>query len=72
LPQNVQVVLGVGAPQAAYDVIQTARTGADGTLRAAIRVPDWAGDLKRMVLVVAAEDGSWSVRSEPLVTGTRL
>jgi LysM repeat protein len=73
LPQNAQVVLGAGAPQAAYDVVQTARTGSDGTLRAAVRVPDWAGDMRRVVLVVAAEDGSWSVRSGPVqVTGTRL
>lgn len=73
LPQNAQVVLGAGAPQAAYDVVQTARTASDGTLQAAVRVPDWAGDMRRVVLVVAAEDGSWSVRSEPVqLTGTKL
>lgn len=73
LPADAAVVVGGGAPHSAYEVLDRARTTADGTLQAAVRIPDWAGDHERFVLTVAAPDGSWKVRSAPFqVTGTRL
>lgn len=73
LPHNAQVVIGAGRPQAAYDVVQTARTGPDGSLNLELRLPDWTSDMGRVVLVVAAEDGAWALRSEPVrIAGTKL
>jgi LysM repeat protein len=66
LPGDTQVVLGAGRPQAAYEVLERARTAADGTLRASVRIPEWAADAKRVVVVVAGEQGGWKVRSEPV------
>jgi hypothetical protein len=66
LPGDTQVVLGAGRPQAAYQVLERARTAADGTLRAAVRIPEWAADAQRVVIVVAGEKGGWKVRSEPV------
>jgi hypothetical protein len=73
LPENTQVSVGAGAPQGAYDVVQTARTDAAGTLKLAVRMPDWVAELRSVVVLVAAQDGSWSIRSEPVrVTGAKL
>lgn len=73
LPESTQVSVGAGAPQGAYEVVQTARTDADGTLKLAVRMPDWVADLRSVAVVVAAQDGSWSIRSEPVrVTGAKL
>ncbi len=73
LPSDAAVVIGGGAPRSAYEVLDRARTTADGTLQAAVRIPEWAGDRERFVLTLSAPDGSWKVRSAPFqVTGTRL
>ncbi|MBD2750847.1 LysM peptidoglycan-binding domain-containing protein [Microvirga sp. BT688] len=73
LPADAAVVIGGGASRAAYEVLDRARTSANGTLQATVRIPDWAGDRERFVLTVAAPDGSWRVRSAPFqVTGTKL
>jgi hypothetical protein len=73
LPRDTAVVIGAGRPQSAYQVIERAKTGPDGTLRASVRIPDWAGEADRFVIVVAAESSEWTLRSEPIqVTGTRL
>ena len=73
LPTDAAVVNGGGVPRAAYEVLDRARTTADGTLQATVRIPEWAGDRERLVLTVAAPDGSWKVRSAPFqVIGTRL
>ena len=73
LPRDTNVVIGAGRPQAAYQVIERAKTGSDGTLRTSLRIPDWAGEADRLVIVVAAEDSEWTLRSQPIrVTGTRL
>jgi murein DD-endopeptidase MepM/ murein hydrolase activator NlpD len=73
LPRDTNVVVGAGRPQAAYQVIERAKTGSDGTLRTSVRIPDWAGEADRLVIVVAAENSDWILRSQPIrVTGTRL
>jgi LysM repeat protein len=73
LPGDTPVVLGAGQPQAAFEIIERARTGPDGTLRAALRVPEWAADANRVVIVVAVEGGDWKLRSEPVrVIGPKL
>jgi hypothetical protein len=62
-----------GAPRAAHEVLDRARTTTDGTLQAIIQVPDWAGTEKRFVFVIIGTDPDWKARSSPFeITGTRL
>jgi murein DD-endopeptidase MepM/ murein hydrolase activator NlpD len=73
LPANTGVVIGGGAPRTAYEVLQQAKTGADGTLQATVRIPDWSTGQERFVVTVAAEETEWKVRSVPFqITGTKL
>jgi hypothetical protein len=73
LPKEVPVRIGLGGLQSAYEVVDRARTEADGSLRVTIPVPDWAGDKDRIVFVVAGENDDWKVRTAPFrVTGTTL
>ena len=73
LPSDAPVAIGAGRRQAAYEIIERARTASDGTLRMSVRVPDWAADMRQVAIVVAAENGEWSVRSEPItVAGSKL
>jgi hypothetical protein len=73
LPKDSQILIGVGAPQAAYEVVERVRSGPDGEARVDLRVPDWAADLNRIVVTVTDETQSWKVRSGAImVTGTRL
>lgn len=72
LPADTPVVIGAGRPQAAYEVLQNARTSSNGTLQVAVRVPDWAADATRLTIVVAAEGGDWTIRSQPIrLTGAK-
>ncbi|WP_414476032.1 LysM peptidoglycan-binding domain-containing protein [Microvirga sp. M2] len=72
LPPDTPVVIGASRPQAAYEVLQNARTSSDGSLQMIIRIPDWAADTPRLAIVVAAENGDWSIRSQPIrVTGSK-
>jgi hypothetical protein len=72
LPPNTPVIIGAGRPQAAYEVIDQARTGSDGTLQTSIWIPDWAMD-NRLAVVVAAQNDEWRIRSKPIdVTGAKL
>jgi LysM repeat protein len=73
LPRNAPVVIGAGPPRQAYDVLDRARTRADGTLQATVQVPEWADAGKPLVFVIAGADGDWTTRS-PLfqVSGTKL
>ncbi len=73
LPADTAVVIGGGAPRTAYEALQQARTSADGTLQATVRVPDWSTGQERFVVTVAAEEAEWKVRSAPFqITGTKL
>lgn len=73
LPADTAVVIGGGAPRTAYEVLQQAKTTADGTLQATVRIPDWSTSQERFVLAVAAEEAEWKVRSAPFqITGTKL
>jgi LysM repeat protein len=73
LPSDTPVVIGAGRRQSAYEIIERARTSSDGTLRMNVRVPDWTTDMRQLVVIVAAENSEWSVRSDPItVTGSRL
>jgi hypothetical protein len=73
LPADTAVVIGGGAPRTAYEVLQQAKTSADGTLHATIRVPDWSTGQERFVVIVAVEEAEWKVRSAPFqITGTKL
>jgi LysM repeat protein len=73
LPADTAVVIGGGAPRTAYEVLQQARTSADGTLQASVRIPDWSTGQERFVVTVAAEEAEWKVRSAPFqITGTKL
>lgn len=70
LPANTPLVVGGGQRGAAYEVLDSVRTGGDGTAQAMVRVPDWAGTTGQFVFVVASLDPSVTARSEPfLVTG---
>ena len=73
LPADTAVVIGGGAPRTAYEVLQQARTSADGTLQASVRIPDWSIGQERFVVTVAADEAEWKVRSAPFqITGTKL
>jgi hypothetical protein len=73
LPADTAVVIGGGAPRTAYEVLQQARTSADGTLQATVRIPDWSTGQERFVVTFAAEEAEWKVRSAPFqITGTKL
>lgn len=68
LPANAPVILGGGAPGAAYEALDSALTGGDGAVQATVRVPAWAAG--PFVFVVAGPDRGVLARSEPfLVTG---
>lgn len=72
LPPDTPVVIGAGRPQAAYEVLKNARTSSDGSLQVSVRMPDWAADTPRLAVVVAAENGDWTIRSQPIrVTGAK-
>jgi LysM repeat protein len=73
LPANTAVIIGGGAPRTAYEVLQQAKTGADGTLQSTVRIPDWSTGQERFVVTVAPEGAEWKVRSAPFqITGTKL
>lgn len=65
LPANASVVIGGGPPRTAYEVLERARTTADGTLDVAVRVPGWAADAGSFVFVVAGGERRVRVRSDP-------
>ena len=67
LPANTPVILGGGTPGAAYEVLDSALTGDDGTLQATVRVPGWAGGAGPFVFVVASTGSGVLARSEPFV-----
>jgi hypothetical protein len=72
LPPDIPVVIGAGRPQAAYEVLEKARTSSGGSLQLTVQIPDWAADTSRLAIVVAAESGDWTIRSEPIqVTGSK-
>lgn len=71
LPANAPVILGGGNRGAAYEVLDSALTDGDGTLRATVRVPGWAGVAEPFVFVVAGPERGVVARSEPFsVTGS--
>jgi hypothetical protein len=73
LPSDTTVIVGAGRPQAAFEIVERARTSADGTLQVSIRIPDWAAEARHLTIVVAAEDDSWRIRSQPItVMGAKL
>lgn len=67
LPANTPVILGGGGQGAAYEVLDSALTGGDGTLRATVRVPAWAGRDAPFVFVVAGTERGVLARSGPFV-----
>ncbi len=70
LPADAPVVIGVGAPRSAYEVLDRARTSGDGTVLATVPVPAWADGTGRLVFVVASPERGLKVRSGPFeVTG---
>lgn len=72
LPPDAPVAIGAGRPQAAYEVLQSARASSNGTVQVTVRVPEWAADATRLAIVVAAESGDWTIRSQPIqVTGSK-
>ncbi len=72
LPPDAPVAIGAGRPQAAYEVLQSARASSNGTVQVTVQVPDWAADATRLAIVVAAESGAWTIRSQPIqVTGSK-
>jgi len=73
LPADTAVVIGGGAPRTAYEVLQQARTSANGTLQASVRIPDWSTGQERFVVTIAADEAEWKVRSAPFqITGAKL
>lgn len=64
LPANTPVILGGGGPGTAYEVLDSALTGADGELQATIRVPGWVA-AGPFVFVVAGTGRGVPARSEP-------
>lgn len=66
LPPDTPIALGIGRPQAAYEIVEQVRTKADGTLERNVPIPDWAARMSRITVVVAAENGEWSIRSQPV------
>jgi LysM repeat protein len=64
LPPNAPVTIAGGPPRSAHEILDRARTSSDGTLQATVRVPEWAGDHRRFVFVVANADGTLRARSQ--------
>jgi LysM repeat protein len=70
LPPNATVAIGAGRPRSAFEVLERARTSADGTLQVSVRAPDWASDANRYVFVVTNPERGLTARSAPFqVTG---
>jgi len=60
LPADQPAVIAGGTPGTAFSVLEETRTGQDGTLRAAIIIPDdLPQDAGSYQISVRAEDGSW-------------
>ena len=73
LPPDRPVAIGGGAPRSAYEVLDNARTTAEGTFQASVKIPEWASDYDRFVLTIADTEGEWKVRSAPFqITGGKL
>lgn len=66
LPANQPVVIGVGQPQSAYEVLSHDRTDAKGRLTTKLELPGWAAAWPRATVVVASEKGDQTIRSKPL------
>ncbi|WAJ29551.1 LysM peptidoglycan-binding domain-containing protein [Antarcticirhabdus aurantiaca] len=65
LPTQSTVRINVGPAGAASQEVAEARTGADGTLRQSVPLPDWLPDGKRVVLTITDGERSVMARSAP-------
>ena len=73
LPNDTPVKVGCAAPNSAYEVVETARTSATGTLQVNVQASSCPSRGERIVFVVAGPDREWTLRSRPFrTTGTRL
>ncbi|MBP0615487.1 LysM peptidoglycan-binding domain-containing protein [Jiella mangrovi] len=64
LPKDSPVLIGGGNPGAAFTELDKARTTPDGTLQAAVKLPDDMNG-ERYQLSVRGEDGSWKAVAPP-------
>ncbi|MBO0905025.1 LysM peptidoglycan-binding domain-containing protein [Jiella sonneratiae] len=68
LPKDQPVVIGGGSPGAAFAKLDAARTTPEGTLQAAIKLPETLeGD--RYQISVRSEDGSWKAEAPAFSVG---
>lgn len=63
LPKNSQILIGAGAPRAASQALDRARTTDAGTLQVTIPVPAWASEMDKVQFVVADSAGRTEARS---------
>jgi hypothetical protein len=63
LPPNQSVEIAGGVPDGHYDILQTTRTSADGTLQITVLVPAGADPQKDFIFVVANPEQNLAARS---------
>lgn len=64
-PPDASVEVGLGREDSEYDVVDTASTGADGTLTAQVTIPEAADPQERWVVVVTTVDRALEAVSKP-------
>lgn len=63
LPSGQHVEIAGGAPASEYQIIESARTSAEGTLQVTVQLPSWADPQDDFMFVIAIPDSNLAVRS---------
>jgi LysM repeat protein len=63
LPAYRPVDIAGGPPTGDYQIIESARTSADGTLQVTVQLPSWADPQRDFIFVIAIPESSLAVRS---------
>jgi hypothetical protein len=63
LPPNQRVDIAGGSPDGDYQILDTSRTSAEGTLQVTVQVPDSADPQRDFIFVVASPDVNLAARS---------
>ena len=64
LPPAQRVTIAGGIPEGDYEILDSARTTADGTLQVTVEVPQWADPQRDFIFVVALPEHNIAARSE--------
>jgi hypothetical protein len=63
LPASHRVEIAGGAPETNYEILESARTSAEGTLQVTVELPQWADEERDFIFVIAAPELNLAARS---------